>query len=65
MYDILLFTLFIAQMLIGVPLYAALLMTSFLGLVGMGNLTLAVLRRSANVCFATDNFTRWLYQVRC
>ena len=40
MYDILLFTFFIAQMLIGVPLYAALLMTSFLGLVGTGNLTL-------------------------
>ena len=40
MYDILLFALFIAQMLIGVPLYAALLMTSLLGLVGTGNLTL-------------------------
>ncbi|MBQ7221326.1 MAG: TRAP transporter large permease [Synergistaceae bacterium] len=40
MYDILLFIGFIAQMLIGVPLYAALLMTSLLGLVGTGNLTL-------------------------
>lgn len=40
MYDILLFVGFIAQMLIGVPLYAALLMTSLLGLIGTGNLTL-------------------------
>ena len=40
MYDILLFILFIAQMLIGVPLYAALLMTSLLGLLGTGNFTL-------------------------
>ena len=40
MYDIILFFLFIAQMLIGVPLYAALLMISFLGLIGTGNLTL-------------------------
>ena len=40
MYDIILFALFIAQMLIGVPLYAALLMTSLLGLLGTGNLTL-------------------------
>jgi len=40
MYDILLFTLFIAQILIGVPLYAALLMISFLGILGTGNFTL-------------------------
>ena len=40
MYDIILFFLFILQMLIGVPLYAALLMTSLLGLIGTGNLTL-------------------------
>lgn len=40
MYDIILFVLFIMQMLIGVPLYAALLMTSLLGLLGTGNLTL-------------------------
>ena len=40
MYDIILFVLFILQMLIGVPLYASLLMTSLLGLIGTGNLTL-------------------------
>ena len=40
MYDIILFALFILQMLIGVPLYASLLMTSLLGLIGTGNLTL-------------------------
>lgn len=40
MYDIILFVLFIMQMLIGVPLYAALLMTSLLGLLGTGNFTL-------------------------
>ena len=40
MYDIILFFAFILQMLIGVPLYASLLMTSFLGLIGTGNLTL-------------------------
>ncbi len=40
MYDILLFFGFIAQMLMGVPLYAALLMTGLLGLLGTGNLTL-------------------------
>ena len=40
MYDTLLFICFIAQMLIGIPLYASLLMTSFLGLLGTGNLTL-------------------------
>ena len=34
MYDIILFVLFILQMLIGVPLYASLLMTSLLGLIG-------------------------------
>lgn len=40
MYDIILFALFILQMLIGVPLYASLLMTSLLGLLGTGNITL-------------------------
>lgn len=40
MYDIFLFLGFLAQMLIGVPLYAALLMTSLLGLLGTRNLTL-------------------------
>ena len=40
MYDLLLFILFMLQMMIGVPLYAALLMTSLLGLIGTGNLTL-------------------------
>ena len=40
MYDIFLFFGFIIQMLIGVPLYAALLMTSLLGLIGTGNLSL-------------------------
>ena len=40
MYDIFLFLGFILQMLIGVPLYAALLMTSLLGLIGTGNLSL-------------------------
>ena len=40
MYDIILFFAFILMMIIGVPLYAALLMTSLLGLVGTGNLTL-------------------------
>lgn len=40
MYDLILFFGFILQMLIGVPLYAALLMTSLLGLVGTGNLSL-------------------------
>ncbi|MBQ9580760.1 MAG: TRAP transporter large permease subunit, partial [Synergistaceae bacterium] len=38
--NILLFIGFILQMLIGVPLYAALLMTSLLGLLSTGNLTL-------------------------
>jgi len=40
MINILLFIGFILQMLIGVPLYAALLMTSLLGLLSTGNLTL-------------------------
>lgn len=40
MYDIILFIAFILQMLIGVPLYASLLMTSLLGIIGTGNLTL-------------------------
>ena len=40
MYDILLFFAFLGQMLIGVPLYAALLMTGLLGILGTGNLTL-------------------------
>ncbi|MBQ3693251.1 MAG: TRAP transporter large permease [Synergistaceae bacterium] len=40
MYGIILFLGFILQMLIGVPLYAALLMTSLLGLLGTGNITL-------------------------
>ena len=40
MYDIILFLAFILQMLIGVPLYASLLMTSLLGLLGTGNFTL-------------------------
>jgi tripartite ATP-independent transporter DctM subunit len=40
MYDIIIFALFILQMLIGVPLYASLLMTSLLGIIGTGNLTL-------------------------
>lgn len=40
MYGIILFAGFILQMLIGVPLYAALLMTSLIGLLGTGNFTL-------------------------
>ena len=40
MYGIILFLGLILQMLIGVPLYAALLMTSLLGLLGTGNITL-------------------------
>ena len=40
MINIVLFIGFILQMLIGVPLYAALLMTSLLGLLSTGNLTL-------------------------
>ncbi len=40
MYGIILFIGFILQMLIGVPLYASLLMTSLLGIIGTGNLTL-------------------------
>ncbi|MBR1602996.1 MAG: TRAP transporter large permease [Synergistaceae bacterium] len=40
MFNIFLFIGFIAQMLIGVPLYAALLMTGVIGILGTGNLTL-------------------------
>ena len=40
MHGISLLLTFFAQMLIGVPLYAALLMTGFLGILGTGNLSL-------------------------
>ena len=40
MFNIFLFIGFIAQMLIGVPLYASLLMTGVIGILGTGNLTL-------------------------
>ena len=40
MFNICLFVGFLTQMLIGVPLYAALLMTSLIGLVGTGNISL-------------------------
>ncbi|MBR1672705.1 MAG: TRAP transporter large permease [Fretibacterium sp.] len=40
MYGLLLFFAFLGQMLIGVPLYAALLMTGLLGILGTGDLTL-------------------------
>ncbi|MBQ7221325.1 MAG: hypothetical protein IJS28_10135 [Synergistaceae bacterium] len=58
MYDVILFICFIAQMLIGVPLYAALLMTSLLGLAGTVNLTLLrVIARAVYSAASRDCFT--------